>query len=162
MTLILSLNLMVRRVGQVVGATIWRKHWSGNTRNTWGLKWVILYECNANIYSYNQKYVKKLVGEYLQPTKNFISQGPSDIRVVQQMVCSCHQITFMFVFVMRYCRRPCDFPNFVTMLICGLLRIWWDWTWNILQVEHVWMTKYLMNYQSMYTRSGSYMFVILT
>ncbi len=85
---------------------------------------VILYESNANIYSYDQKYVKKLIGQYLEPTKNFISQTTSSIRVVQQMVCSCHRI--MFVFVMRYCRQQCNFLNFAITLICGLSRIWLD------------------------------------
>jgi hypothetical protein len=78
----------------------------------------------AKVYSYGQKYVKKLVEQYLEPEKNFISQSTSGIRVVQQMVRSCHRITF--VFVMRYYRQSCNFPKFVTTLICGLSRIWLD------------------------------------
>jgi hypothetical protein len=46
------------------------------------------YEYNATVYSYGQKYVKKLIEQYLEPQKNFISQSTSGIRVVQQMVCS--------------------------------------------------------------------------
>ena len=37
----------------------------------------------------------KLVGEYLEPTKNFISQSPSAVRVVQELVCLLSNIDLL-------------------------------------------------------------------